>query len=103
MPRIPSVLLLLGAVAHVVESANVCTYEGGWSLRIAASTCPLNAPINCGPGIQLRCCPEGLTCAGEGDFGGSWCCKEGVDCKKSSVESPKVRITQPTVRRQTNS
>ncbi|KAK7995493.1 hypothetical protein PG990_014266 [Apiospora arundinis] len=89
MAMIPSLLLLLGAVARVVESANVCTYEGGWSLRISASTCPINAPVNCGNGIQLRCCPNGLKCAGEGDYGGSWCCKEGEDCRPQSSASPK--------------
>ncbi|KAK8112606.1 hypothetical protein PG984_013132 [Apiospora sp. TS-2023a] len=85
MLRIPLLLLLAG----VAQSANVCTYEGGWSLRVNAQTCPINAPINCGNGIQLRCCPNGLTCAGEGDYGGSWCCKEGEDCRSQSSDSPK--------------
>ncbi|KAK7959408.1 uncharacterized protein PG986_004262 [Apiospora aurea] len=79
-------LLLLAAVA---ESANVCTYEGGWSLRLDAQFCPINAPINCGNGIQLRCCPNGLTCTGEGDFGGNWCCKEGEDCRTPAQANPK--------------
>ncbi|KAK8079201.1 hypothetical protein PG994_003008 [Apiospora phragmitis] len=82
-----SLLLLF---TSVVESANVCTYEGGWSLRVDANFCPINAPVNCGPGIQLRCCPNGLTCTGEGDFGGNWCCKEGEDCKSQASASPKV-------------
>ncbi|KAK7912123.1 WSC2 protein [Apiospora marii] len=86
MLRIPSLLLLIGTAA---SAADVCTYEGGWSLRINAKTCPINAPVNCGPGIQLRCCPNGLTCAGEGDYGGSWCCKEGEDCRSQASSSPK--------------
>ncbi|KAK7964322.1 WSC2 protein [Apiospora saccharicola] len=85
MLRIPIFLLLAG----VAQSANECTYEGGWSLRINAQSCPINAPVNCGNGIQLRCCPNGLTCAGEGDYGGNWCCKEGEDCRSQASASPK--------------
>ncbi|KAK8022868.1 hypothetical protein PG991_006749 [Apiospora marii] len=70
MSSVPFViLLLLLSVAALVESASVCPFEGGWSLRVDANNCPVVAPINCGKGLQQRCCPPGLACAGKGIFG----------------------------------
>ncbi|KAK8030095.1 hypothetical protein PG993_011386 [Apiospora rasikravindrae] len=100
MAKISSFLLLL--LIGVAESANVCTYEGGWSLRLNADFCPINAPVNCGNGIQLRCCPNGLTCVGEGDFGGNWCCKEGEDCRTQASASPKCAAGKRTRTKQAN-
>ncbi|KAK8115791.1 hypothetical protein PG984_012293 [Apiospora sp. TS-2023a] len=87
VPFFITLLLLLG-VAPPVESTIVCPFEGGWSLRIDAINCPIDAPVNCGKGLQQRCCPPGLACAGEGDFGGNYCCKAGEDCISQASSSP---------------
>ncbi|PVH94192.1 hypothetical protein DM02DRAFT_676360 [Periconia macrospinosa] len=70
------------------QSENVCSYQGGWALRVQDRTCPIDAPVNCGVGAQLRCCANGLVCAGEGDYGGNYCCKEGEDCRKNAEAKP---------------
>lgn len=90
MFTVPFFILLLLGVPVPVESAIACTFEGGWSLRVDASYCPIDAPVNCGKGLQRRCCPHGLICAGEGDFGGQYCCKPGEDCTSQAASSPQV-------------
>ncbi|CAI6335439.1 unnamed protein product [Periconia digitata] len=89
MFRLPP-LLLVGLIGLLVpvKSATECGYEGGWALRVDDTTCPKDAPVNCGTGEQLRCCPNGLKCAGEGDYGGNYCCKEGEDCRSESSSTP---------------
>lgn len=31
-----------------------------------------------------------MKCTGEGDYGGSWCCKENEHCRTQSILNPKV-------------
>ncbi|KAK8878724.1 hypothetical protein PGQ11_000018 [Apiospora arundinis] len=93
-------LLIWGAAMLATPSIaenNVCSYDGGWSLRVDSRYCPSNAPIDCGMGTQRRCCPSGYVCAGVGLQGGSWCCKEGEDCINQARESPRCPNQQWTL------
>ncbi|TDZ24295.1 hypothetical protein Cob_v003015 [Colletotrichum orbiculare MAFF 240422] len=94
-----SVSLSLGGVlglslfAAQVISAQECGHLGGWSLRFPSSSCPQDAPFECGKaqGLQVRCCPSGYSCAGNGSYEGNYCCQGSTDveCADSSYEHPK--------------
>ncbi|KAK1659519.1 hypothetical protein BDP55DRAFT_679263 [Colletotrichum godetiae] len=75
---------------HVVY-AQECNYAGGWSLRFPSSSCPQDAPFECGKagGLQVRCCPSGLSCAGNGSYDGNYCCPDSTDCSSSAYNHPK--------------
>ncbi|CAI6255337.1 unnamed protein product [Periconia digitata] len=85
------IFFLLFGLMVLVESANVCSYEGGWALRVNDTGCPIDAPVECGKGMtgQTRCCPSGLKCTGTDTWEGNWCCKEGEDCIQESKFQPK--------------
>ncbi|KAK8062243.1 hypothetical protein PG997_014340 [Apiospora hydei] len=83
-------LLLPLLLAAVAESANVCTYEGGWSLRQDAQFCPINAPVNCGNGIQLRCCPNGLTCRGRATSGATGVARKAKTAGRRHPRAPRT-------------
>lgn len=75
-PTLANSILMVAAAAAVAQAAT-CPFNGGWSLRVDAAACPPSAPIACGAGIQPRCCPSGLQCAGDGDYVGNYCCPPG--------------------------
>ncbi|KZL85946.1 hypothetical protein CI238_06169 [Colletotrichum incanum] len=74
----PILWTLLGTVFTALQMAlaQECNYVGGWSLRFPTSSCPQDAPFDCGKagGLQMRCCPTGLSCAGNGSYDGNYCC-----------------------------
>ncbi|KAG7039871.1 WSC2 protein [Colletotrichum scovillei] len=74
-----------------VAYAQECNYAGGWSLRFPSSSCPQDAPFECGKagGLQVRCCPSGLSCAGNGSYDGNYCCPDSTDCSSSAYTHPK--------------
>ncbi|KAK1993695.1 hypothetical protein LX36DRAFT_244676 [Colletotrichum falcatum] len=87
------VAITLATSAQVIQ-AQECNYMGGWSLRFPASSCPQDAPFECGKAgdLQMRCCPTGLSCAGDGSYVGNYCCPNSTDsqeCQELAFEYPK--------------
>ncbi|KAK2027359.1 hypothetical protein LX32DRAFT_640951 [Colletotrichum zoysiae] len=82
------------AMAAQVTIAQECNYMGGWSLRFPASSCPQYAPFDCGKAgdLQMRCCPTGFSCAGDGSYIGNYCCPDSTgskECQELASEYPK--------------
>ncbi len=76
------VCALLASASTNSTSGGCVTYPGGYSLRVAGKSCPSEAPVSCGAGEQMRCCPGGLVCAGDHSDGsagdsGDYCCPPG--------------------------
>ncbi|WDK16873.1 hypothetical protein CGRA01v4_08156 [Colletotrichum graminicola] len=96
-PPLWSVLATLAMAAQVIM-AQECNYVGGWSLRYPASSCPRDAPFECGKAgdLQMRCCPTGLSCAGDGSYVGNYCCPDSTDlreCQDLVFEYPKCPVS----------
>ncbi|KAK2060386.1 hypothetical protein LY76DRAFT_591478 [Colletotrichum caudatum] len=92
-PPLWPVLATLAMAAQVIL-AQECNYVGGWSLRFPASSCPQDAPFDCGKAgdLQMRCCPTGLSCSGDGSYIGNYCCPDSTDskkCQELAFEYPK--------------
>lgn len=66
------------------------TGVGGWNLRVDTSECPGNVPVNCGVGLQTRCCPSGTTCAGNST---NICCPNGNNCADTIANDAIVSST----------
>jgi hypothetical protein len=67
---------LLSTAALVM--AETCPYRGGWGLRTEALKCLPDAPNQCSKGLQNRCCPLNLDCAGDGIYNDQLCCPSGT-------------------------
>ncbi|KAK1972338.1 hypothetical protein LY78DRAFT_650776 [Colletotrichum sublineola] len=99
-PSWPTIWAALAALSIAVKNtlAQECNYVGGWSLRFPSSSCPQDAPFDCGKAgdLQMRCCPTGLSCAGNGSYAGNYCCPDSADsaeCQELAFEYPKCPDT----------
>ncbi|KAK2731712.1 hypothetical protein CKAH01_08868 [Colletotrichum kahawae] len=82
-----ALVLLTGNVAY----ADVCNYDGGWSLR-SASSCTSIASQRCGStwdDSQVLCCPDRYVCSGKSDFENQYCCKDKDSCTEEAIKDPK--------------
>ncbi|KAI1263148.1 hypothetical protein F5Y18DRAFT_394765 [Xylariaceae sp. FL1019] len=82
------ILVLLQGIAFAADS-DTCAFDGGFALRTPNAECPEDAPVSCGAGLQIRCCPSGFECG----YNDSYCCENGVDCKDESNDNPQCPDT----------
>ncbi|KAI1357950.1 hypothetical protein F5Y08DRAFT_322992 [Xylaria arbuscula] len=68
-----------------------CGFVGGYPLRDPDS-CPSDAPITCGVGLQPRCCPSGFACITDTTTNGTYCCENGVNCIADTVAHPQCPV-----------
>ncbi|KAI1323405.1 hypothetical protein F5Y16DRAFT_383737 [Xylariaceae sp. FL0255] len=78
--------LLLRSKVSAQTSAD-CGFIGGYPLRNADS-CPSDAPVTCGVGLQPRCCPSGFDCVSDPTTNGTYCCESGQNCVSESESHP---------------
>ncbi|KAI1302001.1 hypothetical protein F5Y03DRAFT_214802 [Xylaria venustula] len=64
-----------------------CGFVGGYPLRDPDS-CPSDAPVTCGVGLQPRCCPSGFDCVTDTTTNGTYCCGNGTDCIADTISHP---------------
>ncbi|KAJ3577201.1 hypothetical protein NPX13_g3362 [Xylaria arbuscula] len=68
-----------------------CGFVGGYPLRDPDS-CPSDAPITCGVGLQPRCCPSGFACITDATTNGTYCCENGVNCIADTIAHPQCPV-----------
>lgn len=71
------VVFALIILTRNVAYADICNYDGGWSMR-RESSCSTIASKRCSStwdGSQVLCCPDDYVCSGEDDFENQYCCK----------------------------
>ncbi|KAI1279656.1 hypothetical protein F5Y07DRAFT_29598 [Xylaria sp. FL0933] len=73
--------LLLTSLLHsrATAQSSDCGFIGGYPLR-QSDSCPSDAPITCGVGLQPRCCPSGFACVADSSTNGTYCCESGTNC-----------------------
>ncbi|KAI1354256.1 hypothetical protein F5Y01DRAFT_26593 [Xylaria sp. FL0043] len=74
-----SLLLISLLHSRAIAQSSDCGFIGGYPLR-QSDSCPSDAPIACGVGLQPRCCPSGFACVADTSTGGTYCCESGTNC-----------------------
>ncbi|KAI0446714.1 hypothetical protein F4803DRAFT_502115 [Xylaria telfairii] len=72
--------------SRAIAQSSGCGFIGGYPLRDPDS-CPPDAPITCGVGLQPRCCPSGFACITD-TTNGTYCCETGTNCIADTISHP---------------